>query len=196
MLSLTIHIGPFPRDSTPSEVKKLKATRRAALRDYDKRCDALTVLKAEHAKWNISKKNRDFVDGALTSILGPSRLVPVDGSLFSRRHNMKAHHSQVMIDCLFHWLLPPMLRSSRISDEYTQVVCRFFEYVRICCLRTTPAAMRRPAFARSVQLATERYLSVIPVNSRSVVTHSVVHLPRQLAWWGPVWICWMFPFER
>lgn len=182
-------------------ITEYEARVRQAQRDEKaRRIKKPTILDArEFATWvettqalEIDKSDRVRADERMAVLPRVPSLLPwsVRSPLTTAAGRMKMH------DCLLyakHWA--PIHLRGLLKDEPYNILVAYFDFLSRLMARTMTAHEASALEADAGVVLSELEL-VLPVTEFTILVHALVHIPKQLAWFGPACTTWMFSYER
>jgi hypothetical protein len=159
-----------------------------------------TIAQArEFATWvertqalELKKDQRVRADNRLAVLPRVPSLLPwsVRSPLTTAAGRMKAHDLLLYAK---HWA--PLHLRGLLKDDVYAILIAYFAFLS----RLTARSITQQEASELEEVA-GRVLSelelVLPVTELAVLVHVLVHVPKQLAWFGPACTTWMFSFER
>jgi len=103
---------------------------------------------------------------------------------------MKCHDWQVIVEHLW-----PVLFGGVFRGEQQLLLNDLFTLLGELCARKTAVA-GLPLLKTRIALWLARAEHLMPLTELAIVMHLMVHMPDEIARWGPVRFFWMYPIER
>lgn len=140
----------------------------------------------------INKEDRPRADARLAVLPRVPSLLPwsVRSPLTTAAGRMKMHDLLLYAK---HWA--PLHLRGLLQESTAEVILAYFDFIARLTARTMTKNETVVLEAAAGVVLSELEL-VLPVTEFTILVHALVHVPKQLAWFGPACTTWMFAFER